>query len=769
MEAKKRLRVFNKMNFLFIVLLFLSFTAGAVVFQSPLVVDDTYIQQHGNVITGNYQGTTTQAAIRVNTTQSVVISNAILQGPGDLIQALNVAANITVTNTSGTGTNPNVRGVQKGIFLHVNSFTSINMLNNNISGVRLGFFCKAYAGDYTTDNTLIIDKNIFSNMDARPSDGKGSYETTGQYNGQAIHLGNIYGVPGIDIGWNELLNTALQSSSGALIEINESSGILNNPMKIHDNFIAGAYPTYPGKDLYGYGGILVNGLARDTASETSSYINIASNHITATANYGIALVAGHDITITNNRIISSGFDATTNAFYPMSSYGQAYGVATINLYQQPETVFFNNSVNSNVVGLIKNDGTGKPIRSDWNLVGQSGTIQGNMNFLPNTSASPTKDDEAQELANWLQQVNTNSMTIGVMTAVGYTSDSQPLTTSPPVNSGTNTSLVLDHLSITNPNGDCINTGGTTNSRIVVTNSVIGPCGGRGVHVSGAGTVLIQNNYIHDITSQGISSEVVADQTIMRNTVENAGSGIYLASNNVNVTHAKVEFNYVNNITGIAGQNTSAIQLNQISGPNNGVNCNVYTQTVPPPAGLMGTADSFSLFLSSGTQASPVQVVGNRINGGGAVWNGGGILLTDGDTGSGTNGPGYVYASDNLIMNPGGYGIDVSTGHDIAIVGNYVYGDNHNFYNTSTQTYGPGRIGINTFNVYYSSCSNINVQGNFVYYLSSLNNSVLDYGLDTNACSNTTQSDNTSYTQGQTLSFPSFDIPRPSCATMTLKK
>jgi hypothetical protein len=453
----------------------------------------------------------------------------------------------------------------------------------------------------------------------------------------------------------------------------------------------------------------------------------------------------------------------------MSNYGDAFGVITLNLYQQPATVFFNNSVNSNVVGLIKNDGTGKPVRSDWNLVGQSNTLQGNANFLPNTSASPTKNDEAQELANWLQQINTNSMTIGVMTAVGYTNDSQPLTTSPPVSSGTSTSLVLDHLSITNPNGDCINAGGTTGSRIVVTNSVIGPCGGRGIHVAGAGTVLLQNNYIHDATSQGISSEVVADQTIMRNTVENSGSGIYLANNNVNVTHAKVEFNYINNVMGIAGQNTSAIQLNQISGPNNSVNCNVYSQGVPPPTGLLGTADSFSLFLSSGTQVSPVQVVGNRINGGGSVWNGGGILLTDGDTGSGTNGPGYVIASDNLVMNPGGYGIDVSTGHDINIVGNYVYGDNHNFYNTSTQTYGPGRIGINTFNVYWSSCSNINVQGNFVYYLSSLNNSVLDYGLDTNACSNTTQSDNTSYSQGQTFAFPSFDMPRPSCATMTLKK
>lgn len=144
------------------------------------------------------------------------------------------------------------------------------------------------------------------------------------------------------------------------------------------------------------------------------------------------------------------------------------------------------------------------------------------------------------------------------------------------------------------------------------------------------------------------------------------------------------------------------------------------------------------------------------------------MLSDGDTGPGTKGPGYVYAGDNLLVNAGNYGIDVSTGHDITINANYVYGDNNNFYNTSTNTFGPGRIGINTFNVYSSSCSNITVTGNTVYFLSSLtgNDSVDNYGLDTGACNPTFQSNNIGYSKGQTFTFPSINAPRPSCKSIS---
>jgi hypothetical protein len=740
--------------------------AHAAIFQAPLIVDDAYIQANGNIITGNYLGTTSRPAITIATSNPVIITHALLQGPGDLIQGLLVPVNLTITNTTGIGINPNIRNAQKGIFLHVISFTNINMQNNTVNGLRLGFFCKAYAGNNTTSNTLVIAKNSFINMDARPSDGKGSYETTGQYNGQAIHLGNIFGVPGIDIGWNNISNIADQSSTGALIELNETSGTASSPVQIHDNFISGAFPTYPGKDLYDFGGILINGLATDTAETVSSFINVTRNYVIATANYGIALVVGHDITMSNNRVVSSGYLADGKTFYPMSTYGDAAGAININLYNQPASVFFNNIITNNVLGLVKNNGKNQPVRSDWNLPGQGGAVAGNISY---DSAGPTVANEAQELSSWQMAALANNSIIGDETDVGYVPDSLPLTASAPVSISTGSAVVLDHIRVSNPSGTCVFVGSSITAPITITNSEIGPCGGEGILVSGSGNVIIKNNYIHDVTQHGIQSAVVAKQTIQNNTVENSGFGIYVVSNKGAASQANVDYNKIVNVTGISGQNVSALQFNQITGPNSTISCNVYNQPVPPPSGLTGTGDSFNLFLSSGTSDSPIQVVGNRIMGGGAVWNGGGILLSDGDTGPGTMGPGYVYAGDNYVVNPGGYGIDVSTGHDIKIDSNHVYGNNNNFYTQSSSSYGPGRIGINTFNVYSSSCSNITVTNNTVYYLSSLNGngSTVNYGLDTGACNPTTQANNVGYNVGDNFTYPSFDLPTSSCTEGSL--
>jgi hypothetical protein len=411
MKSKKNLQTLLKFSQIVFLTAFITTPAHAIKFHGPIVVDDAYIRKHGNVISGNYQGTNTEAAVTIVTPANVTITNSTLSGPSDLIQAVIDPANVTVTNTTGIGTNPNVRGVQKGIFLHVDTFSSITMQNNTIQGMRLGFFCNGYDGDLTTDNTLVIDNNVFTNVDARPSDGKGAYETTGQYNGQAVHLGYVNGVPGMDIGWNEVMNTANQSSTGVLIEINESGGTSSSPMSIHDNFISGAFPSYPGRDLYAFGGIEINGAVDDSPASASAYINITNNRVVATANFGIRIAAGNNITATANRVVSSGF-LTTGGFYPMSTYGDAFGAVNANIYNQPATVFFNNNFSNNILGLIKNNGSKQPVRSDWSLDGQGGSVNGNTNYLPNDSADPTIADEQQEFIDWQNSNLAHHITVG---------------------------------------------------------------------------------------------------------------------------------------------------------------------------------------------------------------------------------------------------------------------------------------------------------------------------------------------------------------------
>ena len=250
-------------------------------------------------------------------------------------------------------------------------------------------------------------------MDARPSDGKGSFETTGQYNGQAVHVGNTGAVSAMEIGWNQVTNTAGESSTGSLIEISESGGTAGNHALVHDNFVQGCYPTFPGKDLYQFGGIIISGLTTDTLNDTASFIDIYNNQVVASANTGIAVTAGHDITVSNNRVVSSGFLAD-GSFYAMKpTYGFAFGLYNENRYNLAPTIFFNNNVIGNTSGLISNDGKGQPIRTDWSLPGQNNEPEGNVNFQPNTNTRPDLADEALELVTWQSKLKLHGVKVGL--------------------------------------------------------------------------------------------------------------------------------------------------------------------------------------------------------------------------------------------------------------------------------------------------------------------------------------------------------------------
>jgi hypothetical protein len=390
--------------------------ALAAKWHGPIVVDKAYIKKHGNIISGDYEGTLTQAAITIVTSEPIQIVDSHLQGPGDLIQAVIDPANIYVYNTSGLGTNPNVKGVQKGIFLHVNKALNIVMNNNYIKGMRQGLYVDGYVGNHTHTNTISVMENVFSNVDGRPSNGANDYAGTGQYNGQAIHIGNVCNTADMQIAWNEVINVPRESATGAIFEFSNTGGTSTSHMLVHDNYIQGAFPAAPGAsgilDLYQFGAIALNGGPNDTVRNATAFVDVFNNQVVATANYGIALAAGHDNTIKNNRVVSSGF-LTNGVFYAMSSYGDATGAYNTNIFNQPASVFFNNNITNNVIGLIKNDGNGNPVRSDWSLAGQGGAVEGNTSFLPNDNSDPTVHDEAVELANWHAKLRAKNIIVGL--------------------------------------------------------------------------------------------------------------------------------------------------------------------------------------------------------------------------------------------------------------------------------------------------------------------------------------------------------------------
>jgi hypothetical protein len=71
---------------------------------------------------------------------------------------------------------------------------------------------------------------------------------------------------------------------------------------------------------------------------------------------------------------------------------------------------------------------------------------------------------------------------------------KPLSPSGPITIAEQNGTVVENLHITNANGDCVVVANSTN--IIIRRSEIGPCGGRGVKISGGQTIGIYDNYIH---------------------------------------------------------------------------------------------------------------------------------------------------------------------------------------------------------------------------------------------------------------------------------
>ncbi|MES2216993.1 MAG: hypothetical protein V4501_01135 [Pseudomonadota bacterium] len=387
-------------------------SANAIIYHGPIVVDDNYIKMNGNIITGNYQGTMTSPAINVQSGSPVTIINSVVTGPGDLIYGQGV--DLTVIHTSGISTNPNVAGQQKGMFIHIEGAVSLDIENNTAQGPRFGIYINSYVGNFNHTEPMRIINNVFSNIDARPSDGQGGYVTSGEWNGHGIQLNQVHNTPNVEIAWNQIINTPRMSQCSDIINIYESSGTATSHILIHDNYVQGAYPANPG-DKYTGGGIITDGSPNDTAQNATAYIDVYNNQVVSSANYGLSIAAGHDNHFYSNRVISSGY-LSDHTFIPMS---YSNGINNYNNYNQPATTFYNNLTElNNPVGLIASQGSGPnggasgiPRRSDYYLPGQSGNT--NVSFQPANAQNPTNANEQQELALWQTKLKAKHKKIGV--------------------------------------------------------------------------------------------------------------------------------------------------------------------------------------------------------------------------------------------------------------------------------------------------------------------------------------------------------------------
>ena len=223
-------------------------------------------------------------------------------------------------------------------------------------------------------------------------------------------------------------------------------------------------------------------------------------------------------------------------------------------------------------------------------------------------------------------------------------------------------LIISGMLISNPNGSCIEIKkGAAN--IIIEDSVIGPCGNAGVNIlSGSHHIEVRGNYIHDTVHEGVRSYESYNVIVDGNMFEDikSGYGMWTTSiGNLSFTN-----NFVKNVHRGTdnGGNVANVAFVRAKGIriNNNIAINV--------PGQCDTEDLINTYKSAGTANDPIQINNNKFYGSGSSLSGGGILLGDG-------GGSYMEAKNNIIVNPGQYGLAMS-GHHNVFANNKVYSDQH---------------------------------------------------------------------------------------------
>ena len=204
-------------------------------------------------------------------------------------------------------------------------------------------------------------------------------------------------------------------------------------------------------------------------------------------------------------------------------------------------------------------------------------------------------------------------------------------------------------------------------------------------------VHITQNSLTNSTNVGIYLYHCYNVTVDYNYIANVSTGVY-------VDHPTGGGTVINNNQMLNMQGPfprgQFVQFNTVIGAGNQIENNKLQNM----AGQSSSQEAINVYMSNGTPASPIEVVGNWVEGGGPDAASGGIQL--GDTGGS-----YEVASDNILVNPGQMGLSISGGDHISFINNTVYAQTQYFTNVGIVVWGQGG----------SSVTNSTVSGNKISF------------------------------------------------------
>lgn len=356
-------------------------------YSGPLIITK------GGTYTGNWESKDSDVpALDIRTREPVIIENSKIRGAGPLIRSLGYSANITVRNTEGYGITPTpYSDYQKPRrFLAVDVFRNIvveNCYMQNTAGIYLGH---SYEGDGTPQNTVKIRYNKVKNIDGRI------------YNGMAIVQFvqfNYRGeVPHIEIAWNEVINEPDSSAVEDNINIYNSRGTSASPIRIHNNYIQGAFPFPSRSEKYTGGGIITDSPGTDSTMATA-YLKVYDNQLVGLGNYCLGIAGGNHIEMYQNRAIVSAKFADNSPYKCWTG-----GIWAKDYYKLGST--YNNKMHHNTLGTVGQTGTWRNDILDSTFVAAA-TFE---NVI--LEGEITLEMEKKEYQIWLKKLSANSIKLG---------------------------------------------------------------------------------------------------------------------------------------------------------------------------------------------------------------------------------------------------------------------------------------------------------------------------------------------------------------------
>lgn len=372
--------------------------------------------RRGGTYRGNWQSLDPKVpAVTIKTSERVIIENSNIRSKGTLILSAFHKARVTVRRTRGVALNPG-RPLKEyrypGRFLHLEEFSSATVENNELIGTS-GMYFRDYRGVPARGDTVKIRRNRARNIDGRYSTGPNRFSRDKVRLVQFVQFNGVFKIPGAEIAWNEIINEPGKSRPEENINIYLSHGTAASPILIHNNYIQGAYPANPSAKEYSGGGMMLGDGGAKNLSYAAGHVRAYRNVIIGTSNQGIAVSAGHDIEVFENRVMSSGYMPDAR-IVPAQNVG--IYIWDMNGDRKRGT-FFNNSARNNLVGwstpLKGRNATNNFWFPDcpavWRRNGKTSPGCSGNRSVP---GRVTQTMERQERANWLARVKKAGLKIG---------------------------------------------------------------------------------------------------------------------------------------------------------------------------------------------------------------------------------------------------------------------------------------------------------------------------------------------------------------------